>query len=255
MSSTFTRQFKCISPLSTTITRPFISNTCNNRNVFFHLNSYNVESSNTKFIIRTFAKKKEKNDKTKKLDKSNNEARTPFNTEKYSVSMENALAKFKQELSGFILGRASPSLLDNITVLYKDNKVPFNTVAHTSVLDNQTLMVHIYDEEFIPFVEKAIRNSDRGYNPVKGQHGLLVPIPRVSKEGKDSLLKACSLAGEKSKTIVRKIRSDARSDLKKLKMPSDDSKYYEDIIQVSVDEKISEIDKILTSKQNDIKFS
>lgn len=170
--------------------------------------------------------------------------------------MNKSLETLKHELVKIRTGRAHTSLLEHITVSYYGSDVPINQVANISVLDARTLSINAYDKKSIPDVEKAIRNSDLGLNPVTAGDVIRVPLPPLTEERRKELIKVVKAEGEKAKVAIRNIRRDANHSFKeKIKaktISEDDERRAEERIQKITDEHIAKIDKMLEEKEKEV---
>lgn len=133
-------------------------------------------------------------------------------------------------------------------------KVPLKQLAQITVKDPSNLFVSIIDEEFTPAVEKAIINANLGLNPIKEQPTTLrVPIPKLSRETKATFIKTLSTNVQKCKASIGSIRADARNDLKKLKLPKDESDGIENAITELTRKYTKEVISMMSSKQKELK--
>ena len=114
----------------------------------------------------------------------------------------------------------------------------------------------MWDKGLAKFVEKALRESDLGLNPVSDGQLIRIPIPPLSEERRKELVKIAGKYAEQNKIAIRNIRRDALDDVKKLKkdnlISEDDEKKYSNDIQKLTDESIKKIDEMLAQKEKDI---
>ena len=170
--------------------------------------------------------------------------------------MDGAVDALKKDLSGLRTGRASPSLLDSITVNVYGTEMPLNQVATVSVPEARMLTVQVWDRGNAGAVEKAIRESNLGLNPA-GEGALIrVPIPELTEERRREYTKVASQYAEQGRVAVRNIRRHAMDELKKQEkageISQDDHRLYADEVQESTDATIKEIDQLLEQKQQEI---
>lgn len=172
------------------------------------------------------------------------------------VRMEKTFEALKSDFGGLRAGRAHASLLDGITVEAYGSPAPLAQVGTVSVPDARTLSVSVWDKGVAKAVEKAIRESDLGLNPVSDGQLIRIPIPPLSEERRKELVKVASKYAEQSKIAVRNVRRDALDGIKKLKkdnaISEDEEKRYENEIQKLTDESIKKIDDELARKEKDI---
>jgi ribosome recycling factor len=170
--------------------------------------------------------------------------------------MDQSIAAFKNNLSKVRTGRANPALLDTVHVDYYGSMVPMSQVANLSLLDARTISVQPWEKGMGPKIEKAIRESDLGLNPSSMGDLIRVPMPPMTEERRKELTKVVRGEGENAKVAVRNLRRDANEAVKKMvkdKLASeDDQKRSEADIQKMTDRHITEIDRLVSSKEQDI---
>lgn len=180
-----------------------------------------------------------------------------FDLSDYERRMKGAVEVLKREFSGLRTGRASTALLDPIVVEAYGAKVPLNQVANISTPDARTISVSVWDKTQVPFVEKAIRDSDLGLNPVIDGTLLRLPIPELNAERREELAKVAHKYAEGARVAVRNVRRDGMDRLKKLEkdgaMSEDDHRNNGSLMQDITDSTIKEIDAALAAKEAEIK--
>ncbi|SNY93710.1 ribosome recycling factor [Cohaesibacter sp. ES.047] len=169
--------------------------------------------------------------------------------------MKGAVSVLKTELSGLRTGRASINLLDPITVEAYGQTMPINQVGTVSVPEPRMLSIQIWDKGMVRAVEKAIRESNLGINPVTDGQLLRLPIPEMNEERRTEMTKIAHSYAENAKVAVRHVRKDGMDQCKKAEkdgMSEDDSKIYQDEIQSLTDKTVNAIDELLEAKQTEI---
>ena len=170
--------------------------------------------------------------------------------------MTRSIDALRQELSKVRTGRAHPSLLDHVRVSYYGSDMPLNQVANVSVQDARTLGVSPYDKGMVSAVEKAIRDSDLGLNPVTAGTLIRVPLPALTEERRRDLIKVVRHEAEAARVAVRNVRREANHALKELvkeKLVSEDQeRRAEAEVQKLTDRFIVEVDKVLQAKEADL---
>jgi len=170
--------------------------------------------------------------------------------------MAKSVDALRQDLSKLRTGRAHTSLLDHIRVSYYGSEVPLNQVANISVQDPRTLGVAPYEKTMVPVVEKAIRDSDLGLNPVTTGNLLRVPLPALTEERRKDMIRIVRQEAEGARVAIRNIRRDANHTLRELvkeKEASEDVvRRAEDDVQKLTDKYIAEVDKVLEAKEADL---
>lgn len=170
--------------------------------------------------------------------------------------MGKALEDFRHELATVRTGRASAALLDHIKVEYYGTPTPLNQVATLGVPEPSLLTVQPWDVSLIGLIDKAIRSSDLGLNPVNDGKTLRVPIPPLTEERRKELVKHLHRVLEDHRTAVRNIRRDANESLKKLlkdkKISEDDEKRGLEDIQKLTDEHMEKLESQGKGKEKEI---
>jgi len=170
--------------------------------------------------------------------------------------MAKALDDMRQELASVRTGRASTALLDHIKVEYYGTPTPLNQVATLGIPEASLLTVQPWDPSLLPAIEKAIRSSDLGLNPVNDGKILKVPIPPLSEERRKELVRHLHRVLENHRTGIRNIRRDANDALKKMlkdkKISEDEERHGLDEIQKLTDEIIEKLEAQGKSKEKEI---
>jgi len=170
--------------------------------------------------------------------------------------MAKSVESLKNDLVKIRTGRAHPSLLDHITVEYYGSEVPIAQVANIGVGDARTLTVTAWEKDMVKAVDKAIRASDLGLNPVTAGTVIRVPLPALTEERRRDLVKVVRHEGENGKVSVRNIRRDAISDLKEMQkekeISEDDERRGGEMIQKLTDKYVAEVDAQLAVKEAEL---
>ena len=179
-----------------------------------------------------------------------------FSLEDVKGRMQKPIASLKDELAGLRTGRASASLLEPVTVEAYGSRMPLNQVATVSVPEPRMLSVQVWDRSMANAVEKAIRDSGLGLNPV-GEGGVIrVPLPELNEERRRDLTKVAHNYAEQARVAVRHIRRDGMDLLKKLEkdgnISEDEGRRNADQVQKATDAAVSDIDNIVAVKEREI---
>ena len=170
--------------------------------------------------------------------------------------MRGALAALKHEFGGLRTGRASASLLDPIVVEAYGQTMPLNQVGTVNAPESRLITVQVWDKGMVAAVDKAIRTSGLGLNPVVDGTTLRLPIPELNEERRTELTKVAAKYTEQARIAVRNVRRDAMDELKGLEkdghMSKDDHKTWSDKVQKLTDKVIGEIDAALNQKEAEI---
>jgi ribosome recycling factor len=172
------------------------------------------------------------------------------------TKMDQSIESFKNNLTKIRTGRANPAILDTVHVDYYGSMVPVSQVANVSLLDARTVSVQPWEKGLGAKIEKAIRDSDLGLNPVSMGDLIRVPMPPMSEERRRELTKVVRGEGEGAKIAIRNLRRDANEAVKKLvkdKLASeDDQKRCEADVQKVTDRHIAMIDQMVAGKEQDL---
>ncbi|WP_269713420.1 ribosome recycling factor [Caulobacter sp. NIBR2454] len=175
---------------------------------------------------------------------------------KYKDRMDKAVGQLKEEFASLRTGRATAGLLDQVMVEAYGSMTPLNQVANVTVPEPRSLSVSVWDRGMVVSVEKAIRSSGLGFNPVVDGQNLRIPIPPLTEERRKDLAKMAGKYAEQQKIAVRNVRRDANDDLKKAEkdavISQDELKRMETEIQKFTDESVKRIDETLKTKEQEI---
>lgn len=169
------------------------------------------------------------------------------------AGMEKSLESSKRELASIRTGKASVNLLDTVRIDAYGQSMPLNQVASVSAPEPRLLTVTPWDKGLIQAVERALRESDLGLNPMTQSGVIRVPLPALNEERRRELVKVVHKLAEEARIGIRHARTEARDRLKKLdKISEDDVKHAEKDLQKAHDEYIVKIDDLLKSKEAEI---
>ena len=170
--------------------------------------------------------------------------------------MNGAFGVLQTEFSGLRTGRASVGLLEPIMVDAYDSKMPLNQVGSIGVPDARMLTVQVWDQGLIGAVERAIRESDLGLNPSTEGNLIRVPIPQLSEERREELVKVAHKYAEQSRIAVRNVRRDGMEKLKRMEkageISQDEQRAWGEDMQKMTDDIIKSIDEALDSKEKEV---
>lgn len=166
--------------------------------------------------------------------------------------MEGAIEVLSREFSGLRTGRASVSILDPVQVEMYGSKMPLNQVATVNAPEPRMLTVQVWDANAVKAVEKAIRESGLGLNPMPEGNVIRIPIPDLNEERRQELKKVAGKYAEAARISVRNVRRDGMDSIKKSSDSEDEQKKQSEEVQKLTDEMIQKIDSILADKEKDI---
>jgi ribosome recycling factor len=183
-----------------------------------------------------------------------------MSTNQIIKSAETRMGKSIESLSGNLAkirtGRAHSGLLDHVQVDYYGSMVPVTQVANVSVIDARALSVQPWEKNMLAVVEKAIRESDLGLNPVPVGDLIRVPMPALTEERRRELTRVVRAEGEDAKVAIRNLRREANDGLKNLvkdkEISEDDERRLQEVVQKLTDKYVSEIDDLIARKEEEV---
>lgn len=174
-------------------------------------------------------------------------------TQDTEEGMVKAIEAFKRELSKIRTGRASLSLLDGVKVEYYGTPTPLNQVASLNVADARLITIKPWEKPLLPQIEKAIRQSDLGLNPITDAELIRLPIPALTQERRKEMVKIIKKMTEDARVAIRSARRDAMDLLKSAEkdkeISEDDAKNGQKLIQDLTDKYVKIAEEISTKKE------
>jgi ribosome recycling factor len=171
--------------------------------------------------------------------------------------MDGAMETLKKEFAGLRTGRASPALLEPVRVEAYGGNQPLNQVANVSVGGPALLQVQVWDKSLVKAVESAIREANLGLNPQTEGQVIRVPLPPLTEQRRNELVKAAHKYAEGMRVAVRSVRRDGMEQIKawdkKHEISEDESKRWHDEVQKLTDLYVKKIDDALHEKEKDIR--
>ncbi|MDB5612788.1 MAG: ribosome recycling factor [Devosia sp.] len=170
--------------------------------------------------------------------------------------MQKSITSLREELAGLRTGRASASLLEPVSVEAYGSRTPLSQLATVTVPEPRMLSVQVWDRSLAMAVEKAIRDSGLGLNPIGEGQVIRVPLPELNEQRRKELAKVAHNYAEAARVAVRHIRRDGMDALKKAEKDSvlsqDDARVQADLVQKATDASVSEIDQVVAAKEAEI---
>lgn len=170
--------------------------------------------------------------------------------------MSKGIDALKKELSTLRAGRATPSLLEKVSVEYYGAPTPINQMANVSAPEPRLLIIQPWDKTVLPDIEKAIMKSDLGLTPNNDGIVIRLSIPQLTEERRSELVKVVKKKGEEAKVAIRNIRRDANDQLKDFlkdgEISEDDNRKGQEDIQKITDRYIKDIDTLVDKKEQEI---
>ena len=163
--------------------------------------------------------------------------------------MEGAISAFSHDLAGLRTGRASVTMIDQITVDAYGSKMPIEQVG--------TISIQVWDKGLVVSVEKSIQESGLGLNPQTDGQLVRIPVPELNEERRQELIKIAGKYAEQSRVSIRNIRRDGMDSIKSMEKNSeigkDESVSLSSTVQDLTDDHIKKIDQTLLNKEQEIK--
>ena len=170
-------------------------------------------------------------------------------------SMQKALNHLESELVKIRAGKASPQMLEGLTVDYYGSPTILNQVANISVMDARTLTIQPWEKNMLQPIERAIINANLGVTPQNDGNIIRLFMPPLTEERRKEFVKRAGGEGEQSRVAIRNIRRDAIEQIKKLQkdgLSEDEAKDAEKEIQEITDKNITLVEKHLQAKEKEI---
>ena len=170
--------------------------------------------------------------------------------------MEQTISFVKSEIGKIRTGRANTDMFNNILVNYYDNETPLNQVANIAALDAITISIQPFDKTVIDDIEKAILESDLGFNPSNNGNSIMITFPPLSAERRQELVKVASKIIEDGRISIRNIRREIIQSAKRIEdeqnISEDNMKTFLDDIQEVTDTYISRLNSLQKEKEAEI---
>ena len=166
--------------------------------------------------------------------------------------MESAIHHLNIEFSNIRAGKASPSMLKNVTVDYYGASTPLGQVANINTLDAHTITIQPWEKSLISEIEKGILTANLGFNPMNNGESVIINVPILTEERRKELAKHAKSEAENAKVSLRNDRKEANTELKKLDISEDLLKNSEFDVQTLTDKFSNNIDELYTVKEKEI---
>ena len=170
--------------------------------------------------------------------------------------MDRSIDALKRELGSIRTGKATPALIENISVEYYGTPTPLNQLASISTPDGRALMVQPWDKQAMSEIEKSLQRSDMGFNPSNDGNTITVPIPPLNTERRQELVRVLKRKLEDGKVSVRNVRRDGQDTLRKMEkdkaISQDENRRSQDQLQKTTDSHTKMIDEVGSAKEAEI---
>ncbi|MFA5962356.1 MAG: ribosome recycling factor [Parcubacteria group bacterium] len=172
--------------------------------------------------------------------------------EKSKVNFEKTVAHFKENLGKVRTGRATTAMVDNVMVDYYGAKSPLKQVASVSVPEPRTIVISPWDKSTLALIEKAIKESDLGLNPMNDGIIIRINVPALTEERRKEFVKILNQEAEGARVAVRKLREDVWDEIQALTIGEDDKFQGKEKLQKVVEEYNAVIEDIRKKKEAEI---
>jgi ribosome recycling factor len=170
--------------------------------------------------------------------------------------MDGAVSAFRTDLASLRTGRASANLLDAINVMAYGSSMPLNQCATVTAPEPRMLLVQVWDRGLAGAVDRAIRESGLGLNPITEGASMRIPLPELNEERRKSMVKLSHTYAENARVAARHVRRDANDALKKAEkdhvISEDENRKQSERVQKITDQIIVDIDKLMRDKEIEI---
>ena len=242
----------------------FINNNNNNSLTTFSFNTSPTSSFllSEHVVVRSYASKNNNNKKggsknsNDAVDDNQDSGSTPikFDRKDFETKMTKHVDMFKNELTTVRTGRANPQLLENIKVKLDDGSSPaLRTLGAIVVKNARLLSINVFDQKNVMLIMKAVREEELGFNPQAKANVIDVPVPKMTMEIRENVVKMMKRNSEGAKEKIRSVRRDAMNAIKKMKnAPKDDVFKLEKEMQTVTDAFVKKIDDLVAAKEKEI---
>ena len=170
--------------------------------------------------------------------------------------MDRSIEALKRDLNTLRTGRATPSLVENMTVDYYGAPTPLKQIASISAPDARAILVQPWDKQSSREIEKSLMKSEMGFNPSSDGNIITVPIPPLDQERRQDMVRMLKRKLEEGKVSIRNVRRDSLETLRKLErekvISQDQNRRAQDQLQKTTDEHTKSIDQVGTAKESEI---
>jgi len=167
-------------------------------------------------------------------------------------SMDAAMKHLEKEFVKIRAGKASPAMLSSVMVEYYGSQTPLSQVANINTPDGRTISVQPWEKNMLQEIEKAIMNSNLGFNPMNNGDFVIINVPPLTEERRIQLTKQAKAEAEDAKVGIRSARQDANKEIRELEVSEDLQKNVEVDVQELTDKYSKKVDAFLDVKEAEI---
>lgn len=170
--------------------------------------------------------------------------------------MGQSIEAMRRDISTLRTGRATPALIEDLSVDYYGSPTPLKQIASISAPDARAIMVQPWDRQALRDIERSLMQSEMGFNPSNDGNVITVPIPPLTQERRREMVRLLKRKAEDSKVAVRNVRRDGVDSLRKMErdkaISQDESRRSQDTLQKTTDAHIKTIDEVSAGKEAEI---
>ncbi|MDY5873617.1 MAG: ribosome recycling factor [Bacilli bacterium] len=168
-----------------------------------------------------------------------------MNLDEFEMKMMKAIDNLEERYVSIRAGRANPSMLNGVMVDFYGTPTPISSIANITVPEARQLFIKPFDRSTLKNIEHAIIAANLGINPTNNGEMLIITIPALTEDKRREYVKQAKALSEDAKVVLRNIRQDANTEIKKLELPEDQEKSSLNDVQ----ELINKYNKIVDEKQ------
>ena len=170
--------------------------------------------------------------------------------------MGQSIEAMRRDISTLRTGRATPALIEDLPVDYYGSPTPLKQIASISAPDARAIMVQPWDKQALRDIERSLTQSEMGFNPSNDGNVITVPIPPLTQERRQEMVRLLKRKAEDSKVAVRNVRRDGVDSLRKMErdkeISQDENRRSQDALQKTTDAHIKSIDEVSAAKEAEI---
>jgi len=170
--------------------------------------------------------------------------------------MGQSIVAMRRDISSIRTGRAAPALIEDLIVDYYGAPTPLKQLASISAPDARAIMVQPWDRQALRDIERSLTRSDLGFNPSNDGNVITVPVPPLTRERRQEMVRLLKRKAEDSKVAVRNVRRDGVDSLRKMErdkaISQDENRRSQDALQKTTDAHIKSIDEVAAAKEAEI---
>ena len=170
--------------------------------------------------------------------------------------MGQSIEAMRRDISTLRTGRATPALIEDLPVDYYGAPTPLKQIASISAPDARAIMVQPWDKQALRDIERSLTQSDMGFNPSNDGNVITVPIPPLTQERRQEMVRLLKRKAEDSKVAVRNVRRDGVDSLRKMErdkeISQDENRRSQDALQKTTDAHVKSIDEVAAAKEAEI---